>query len=385
MHMKFLSFWMIILMLLFNICCAQPISVPKIKADSAILVDYKTGDVLYEKNMHKRRAPASTTKIMTAILAIESGKLDDTVRISAHAAATGGSSMYLSAGQVITLHELLSGLLLRSGNDAAVAIAEYLGGTTESFVRMMNEKADLLGAYNTHFCNPHGLSAVNHYSTAYDLAIITRYALSQPLFAQIVSTKHTTINWLDRKGNAKDQDLKNTNKLLWMLPEADGVKTGTTSQAGQCLVSSATFFNQKLIAVVLHDSARWHDSMQLLKFGFDNFNLYVFREANDILQTIQVDNGYAPYVNAIVANTSAIVVPSQDCGQVTVEVELPDKIEAPVYQGQKIGEVIFKIRNHPVKTVDIVAGQEIMERTVSRSILYEVIRSIKYLSRWGIF
>lgn len=385
MYKKLLSLCIIIFLLLFNICYSQAISAPKIKAEAAILIDYKTGEVLYEKNMHKRRPPASTTKIMTAILAIESGKLDDIVRISSRAAATRGSSMHLASGQVITLRELLNGLLLRSGNDAAVAIAEHLGGTTDNFVHIMNEKADLLGAYNTHFCNPHGLSAANHYSTAFDLAIMTRYALSLPLFAQIVSTKHTKINWLDRKGNTKDQNLRNTNKLLWMLPEADGVKTGTTSQAGQCLVSSATFFNQKLIAVVLHDSARWFDSMRLLKYGFDNFNLYVFRDANDILQTVPVDNGYAPYVNAIAASTSAIVVSSQDCNHVTVEIDLPEKLEAPVYQGQKIGEIVFRIREQPIKTFDIVAGQEILERTVTRSIMYEVVRSLKYLSHWGIF
>ncbi|MCE5286252.1 MAG: D-alanyl-D-alanine carboxypeptidase, partial [Pelosinus sp.] len=256
MIIKYRYWFTLFFLLLFPLYTSAAAKPPAIDAQAAILLDAKTGQILYNKNMNARLAPASTTKILTAIIAIESGRLDDTVKISARSAGTGGSSMHLYAGQLITLRELVTGLLLRSGNDAAVAIAEYLAGSTDEFVNIMNQKAHLIGAYNSQFKNPNGLSAAGHYSTAFDLACLARYALLDPTFAAIVNTKETTIEWLDRRGHGTDKALRNTNKLLWMLADADGVKTGTTGEAGPCLVSSATRGNQKLIAVVLHDHAR---------------------------------------------------------------------------------------------------------------------------------
>ncbi|MBP2661300.1 MAG: Serine-type D-Ala-D-Ala carboxypeptidase [Firmicutes bacterium] len=319
-------------------------SPPKIEAQAAILIDAKTGQILFEKNSHIRNAPASTTKVLTAIIAIESGRLDEEVKVSARAANTAGSSMHLSTGQLISMRELVIGLLLRSGNDAAVAIAEHLAGSVENFVMLMNDKAQSLDAANSHFVNPHGLTAVNHYSTAFDLAWIARYALTNPTFSMIVNTKETNIEWLDRKGKEHDQSLKNTNKLLWLLEEADGVKTGTTNQAGPCLISSATRGNQKLIAVVLHDHSRWYDSMQLLKYGFDAF---------------------------------------ADYEHVTVYVNLPEQIKAPVYQGQKIGEIVFLVHQQAIKTIDITSAQTIEERTNSKILLQYLLRTFRLLSSWG--
>ncbi|MBC8015942.1 MAG: D-alanyl-D-alanine carboxypeptidase [Sporomusaceae bacterium] len=357
---------------------------PKINAQSAILLDAKTGQILYEKSSRIRSAPASTTKVLTAIIAIESGRLDDEVQISLRAASTSGSSMHLSAGQRILLRELVTGLLLRSGNDAAVAIAEHLAGSVENFASLMNHKAELLNAIDSHFDNPHGLNAPTHYSTAFDLAWITRYALTDPLFAAIVNTRETNIDWLDRRGKEHDQSLRNTNKLLWMLEEVDGVKTGTTSQAGPCLISSATRGNQQLIAVVLHDHSRWNDSMQLLKYGFDAYELYDYADKNDIVCAIPMENGLNPLVDAVVNSEASLVVKSADYEHITVAVDLPEKIKAPVYQGQKIGEIMFLVHQQPVKTVDIVAGQTINENSNTRTFLHYLLRTFHRLSNWGV-
>lgn len=357
---------------------------PQVKAEAAILMDAKTGEVLYEKNSRTRQAPASTTKIVTALLAIESGRLDETVRVSLHAAATRGSSMHLYAGQTLTLRELLTGLMLRSGNDAAVAIAEHLAGTSDAFAAEMNKRAQTLGALDSHFRNPHGLSAPGHYSTALDLARLTRYALADPTFAAVVGTKETTIEWLDRRGREKDVNLRNTNKLLWMLEEADGVKTGTTGEAGPCLVSSATRDNHRLIAVVLHDHSRWHDSMQLLKYGFDNYDLYDYADEGAMLAAIPVEGGLAEAVAALAGGPAALVVPTADFSRVTVEVELPEKIKAPVYQGQKLGEIVFFIDDKAVKAVDIVAAREVSERTFAKAFLRGLLRAFRVLAGWGL-
>lgn len=361
--------------------CAAP---PAMSAQGAVLMDAKTGQILYDRNMNKKLAPASTTKIMTAIIAIESGRLDEVTRVSAHAAATGGSSLNLYPGQNITLRELVTGLLLRSGNDAAVAIAEHLAGSVDAFVDIMNKKAAAIGAVHTNFRNPHGLSAPNHVSTAFDLAWITRYALTNPTFAQIVGTKETHIEWLDRKGNSHERNLRNTNKLLWMLEDADGVKTGTTNAAGPCLVSSATRNNQKLIAVVLHDHSRWYDSMMLLKHGFDTYDLYEYAEEGAVFNTLPVENGMTGLVDAIVAAPGALVVNTADYAAVTVEVDLPEKIKAPVYQGQKIGEIVFYVQDKAVKTVDLVAGNAVEESTMSKILLKHWMNTMRRLSGWGL-
>ncbi|MCC5465303.1 D-alanyl-D-alanine carboxypeptidase family protein [Pelosinus baikalensis] len=358
-------------------------SPPKIEAQAAILIDAKTGQILFEKNSHIRNAPASTTKVLTAIIAIESGRLDEEVKVSARAANTTGSSMHLSTGQLISMRELVIGLLMRSGNDAAVAIAEHLAGSVENFVMLMNDKAQSLDAANSNFVNPHGLTAVNHYSTAFDLAWIARYALTNPTFSMIVNTKETNIEWLDRKGKEHDQSLKNTNKLLWLLEEADGVKTGTTNQAGPCLISSATRGNQKLIAVVLHDHSRWYDSMKLLKYGFDAFELYEYAVKGDILGSIPVERGLGPLIDAVVSNNASVVVPTADYEHVTVYVNLPEQIKAPVYQGQKIGEIVFLVHEQAIKTVDITSGQTIEERTNSKILLQYLLRTFRLLSSWG--
>lgn len=234
-------------------------------ASFAVAIDAQTGRILYEKNAHGRHSMASTTKIMTAIVALEHGNLDDVVTVSPAAAATEGSSMYLSPGEKITLGNLLYGLMLPSGNDAAMAIGEHVGGDIPGFAAMMNETAQKIGAVNTQFQNPSGLDAEGHYSTAYDMAIITRYAMKNPAFAEIVQTKKKMVPW---EGKQWDRTLENHNKLLSMYEGCIGVKTGYTKKTGRCLVSAAQRGGMTVICVTLADPNDWAGPRRHLRRSF---------------------------------------------------------------------------------------------------------------------
>ncbi|MDD2401809.1 MAG: D-alanyl-D-alanine carboxypeptidase [Clostridia bacterium] len=241
------------------------LAVCNISATSGILLDAETGNILYNKDAFVSRSPASTTKILTSILAIECGNLNDIVTVSKEAASVGEASLNLNAFDRLTLNELLHGALIKSGNDACVAIAEHISLSEEEFVGLMNLKARTLGALNTTFCNTNGLPYTGHSTTAYDLAQITRYALKNSVFREIVKTKYYTMKWTEPK---RSRYLKNTNKLLWSFPQATGVKTGTTINAGKCLVASAIKNNKELIVVILNSHDRFSDAKKLLEYGF---------------------------------------------------------------------------------------------------------------------
>lgn len=239
-------------------------------AKAAILFDASSGRVLYEKNADQPMLIASLTKIMTAIIAIENGDLDEVVTISPNAEGMEGSSIYLKAGEKIPLRTLLYGLMLRSGNDAATAIAEHIGGSVEGFVYLMNEKAAYLGLENTRFANPHGLDQEEHYSSAKDLSVLTAYALKNQVFQEIVKTEVETVSWPGEKWKRK---FYNKNKMLRFYKWADGVKTGFTKKARRTLVSSATKDGYQLITVTLNDGDDWRDSMHMLEYGFNHYDL----------------------------------------------------------------------------------------------------------------
>ncbi len=238
---------------------------PQIDARAAVLMDTNSGKLLYSKNADAAMAPASTTKIMTAILAIERSNLQKTVSVSKNAVAVDGSSMALAYGERLTMEDLLYGLMLVSGNDAAVAIADAISGSQADFARLMTEKARQIGLTNTNYKNPNGLPALNHYSTARDLARLTAYAMRNSIFARIVRTKVKTV-----PGNKPGQTLTlyNHNKLLWRYPYTIGVKTGYTLSAGGCLVAAAEKNGTRLIAVVLKSNAIYDDSIKLFDYGF---------------------------------------------------------------------------------------------------------------------
>lgn len=243
---------------------------PDVTAEAAALIDVESGRLLYSKNGDRPMRIASLTKIMTAIVAIEQGRLSDMVKVSKNAYGKEGSSIYLRLGEEMSLEHLLYGLMLRSGNDAATAIAEHVGGSEEGFVLMMNRKAEELGLQNTHFANPHGLDADGHMSTANDLARLTAYALKNPVFREIVKTERKTA---PNPNDPWDYVWRNKNKMLRLYEGADGVKTGFTKAAGRCLVSSATRNGQQLAAVTLRASNDWNDHAKLLDFGFAHYEL----------------------------------------------------------------------------------------------------------------
>lgn len=239
--------------------------VPGIGAYSYILLDSQTGVILAQREAWRKRAPASTTKIFTGIVALEAENLESPVKISQKAGSTGEASINLQEGEVLTLEALLYGALLCSGNDACVAISEHIAGTEEKFGFLMNQKAFLVGATGSNFKNPHGLPAKEHYSTAYDLALMARYGLRNLCFSKIVSTKSTVIESITP---ARKRYLSNTNQLLWGTEGAGGVKTGTTIEAGQCLVAAVTRNGRQLITVVLKSPNRYKDTLRLLEYGF---------------------------------------------------------------------------------------------------------------------
>ncbi|MDA8345765.1 MAG: D-alanyl-D-alanine carboxypeptidase [Thermaerobacter sp.] len=254
-----------LLMLLLALGPAAPAAAaPRLSSQAGILIDAKSGRVLYAKSAYIRRSPASTTKLLTAIVAVREGDLRKEFDVSRAAASVSGSSAHLRAGDRYTLRELLEGMLLRSGNDAAHAVAESVGGTMPKFAVRMNETAVRIGARQTHFVNPHGLTAAHHYTSASDLATIARTALRNPEIRRIVASQELTLTPVGREG----RPIRNTNSLLGEYLGADGAKTGTTSAAGKCLVASATRGEVHLIAVVLKGGDRYGDARQLLDYGF---------------------------------------------------------------------------------------------------------------------
>lgn len=248
-----------------------------VSGNNALLLEQKTGRVLFEKNAHEKASIASITKIMTAIIAIESGKMDEKATASRKAIYTEGSSIYLEQGEKMTIKDLVYGLMLRSGNDAAIAISEHIGGSEEGFVHLMNEKAKWLGMTNTNFDNPHGLDSDNHYSTAYDMAILMQYAMQNEEFAKISGTT-------DYLSESRTYSWKNKNKLLTQFYEyCTGGKTGYTRKTGRTLVTSAEKEGMQLIAVTLNAPDDWQDHMRMFEWGFEEFDMHPLIEKGEFL------------------------------------------------------------------------------------------------------
>ncbi|MEK4851191.1 D-alanyl-D-alanine carboxypeptidase family protein [Paenibacillus sp. FSL H7-0756] len=259
-------------------------------ARAAALIDVTSGRILYSSRGDEPMLIASLTKIMTALVAIENGDITSKVKVGKNAFAKEGSSLYLKLGEEMTLKDMLYGLMLRSGNDAATAIAEHVGGSEQGFVYLMNAKAQELNLKNTHFANPHGLDAEGHFSSANDLAILTAYAMHNPVFKEIVATKEKTA---DNPYEKWDYKWSNKNKMLRLYEGADGVKTGYTKKALRCLVSSATRDGQQLVAVTLNDGNDWNDHASLLDFGFNHYPLKTLVERGESVKGYSLVTGKA--------------------------------------------------------------------------------------------
>lgn len=302
---------------------------------------------------------ASTTKIMTAILAIENSNLSDIVTVSPRASGIEGSSLYLAAGERLTMKQLLYGLMLRSGNDAAFAIAEHVGKSAEKFADMMNRKARELGAINTNFVNPHGLHHEDHYTTAYDLALISAYAMKNPIFREIVSTKYYKIPW---EGQAWDRVLMNKNALLWNYEGANGIKTGYTKAAGRCLASAALRNNMQLVAVVLNCPPWFDDSAALLDYGFSHYEMEKLFEKGEIVGEIAVKNGFQKKVDLVLKEDISIPLAEGEMEKLKISIKHPDYIKAPVEKGAKIGTIEIVIGNTKISK-DLYAASQVKENT----------------------
>ncbi|HHV99486.1 MAG TPA: D-alanyl-D-alanine carboxypeptidase [Clostridiaceae bacterium] len=351
---------------------------PKINAGAAIVIDMESGRVLYEKDGYTPRKMASTTKIMTAIVALERGNPEDVVTVSERAAGIWGSRIGLKKGQKIKLIDLLYGLMLNSGNDAAIAIAEHIGGTVEKFADMMNEKAYELGAINTNFITPHGLDVDGHYTTPYDLAVITAYALRNPTFSKIVGTVQTTISY---------RSLHNTNEMLGIYPGADGVKTGYTGKAGRCLVTSATRDNWRIISVVLNcpsRNARAQSSKAILDYAFNNYKPHVLLNKGDKIASVPVIKGIEPYVSIEPMEQVKVPLRTDEIDKVERYIELPEKLEAPVYKGTEVGYVHYMINDEIIGQSVLITNSDV-RRKGFMDYLSDIFTSWARLMREGIF
>ncbi len=351
-----------------NVAVAAP-NPPVIKAKAAIIIDATTGKVLYSKNAEEQRYPASTTKMMSLIVALEHGNLNEMVTASEAAASTEGSSLSLTQGERLKMIDLLYGIMLISGNDATVAVAEHIAGSVENFAELMTEKAHAIGATHTNFTNSSGLPDPNHYTTAHDLARIAAYGYKNPLFTEIISTKHRVIPWA---GKDYSRDLYNENRMLWLAEGGNGVKTGYTNAAGRCLVSGAKRNDIQLITVVLDSETMWDDSLALLNFGFAQVTPETICTKGDILKTMRVTNGKTEVVKLLANSDLVVPISEKDKDMFTTIIDAPNKIEAPVLKGQKLGVLRVRYQDVEVATVDLVADEN-SERKSFFSMIKEVV------------
>lgn len=325
-----------------------PVHAGAISAEKAILMDTATGRVLYERNADSHSLIASTTKIMTALVVCEQCNVLDRMRIPKEAVGIEGSSMYLQEGEVLTIQELLYGLMLHSGNDAAVALAIYCGGTVEGFAELMNDKARQLGMCNTHFENPNGLDAPGHYSTARDMAILAAYAMDNPIFQKTVSTKTISIG---------QRYLRNHNKLLWQVEGADGIKTGYTRAAGRILVSSAVRDGRRLVAMTINAPDDWNDHAALMNQGFSNFSHTQLVSCGQIVGFAEIAGGQSGCVQLLAADDFDYALSPDE--KVTLLIPGPGFVYAPVAEGADAGYAHVCIDGKSVGKVQLCYGETV--------------------------
>lgn len=323
-------------------------------AKACVIIDEASGRVLLSHNAEAALPMASTTKVMTALLALELGDLDAPVTCSRNAFGVPGTSIYLAEGETLTLREMLYGLMLASGNDAATAIAEHIGGSVEDFCRMMTTRAAELGCKNTMFLTPHGLPCERHYTTAHDLALIAREAMTHPEFREIVGTTRATIPW---EGREYDRVLNNKNKLLTTYEGATGIKTGYTKKAGRCLVFGAEQDGMRIIGVVLNCPDWFNEAARLMDVAFDRYEAVTMMTAGDVAATLDVTNSNGCVAEAVLSADLTGVVAKGSIPQ--LEINLPDVLDAPIQAGQIIGTARMTAGGAIVAEVPLVAASDV--------------------------
>lgn len=352
--------------------------VPKINSRYAIVLDRNSKSVIYGKNELTKTKMASTTKIMTAIVVIENTNLNNIVEISGKAAGIGGSRLKIKKGDKITVRDLLYGLMLRSGNDAAVALAEYVGGSIEGFAVLMNNKANEIGLKNTNFVTPHGLDSDQHYTTAYELAILTDYALNNETFANIVKTKTCNIDI-----NGYSRTISNTNELLGNLNGVYGVKTGFTNGAGRCLVTSIKRNDLDIICIVLGADTkkiRTTDSVKLIEYTFSNFiNINIRNKIEEEFGNwdninsgrINIKKGIKKGINLKLGeyNLESYPIKNNTEEKIKINIEANLDLVAPIKEGKKIGRLIVYYDNTEIVEIDILTDEEVEKKGILNYIL----------------
>ncbi|MBR6700486.1 MAG: D-alanyl-D-alanine carboxypeptidase [Firmicutes bacterium] len=346
---------------------------PEMSASAAFLMDASTGQVLYEMNAHEKNYPASTTKIMTALLAIENLNMEDVVSVDAEAAAVTGSRIFLSEGEMLSVKDLVYSLMVASANDSAIVLGKTMAGTIEEFAALMNEKARVCGALNTHFTNANGLPDEQHYTTAYDLAMITKAAFGHSAFREIVATPYYVVPATNLKG---ERELMNGNRMMWKKDEmttpggvtyipyyegTNGVKTGFTEAAGSCLVSSVSRDGHELIGVIMGCDRELHfqDMAKLMDYGFSNYDNVVLCGSDEYQYEVKVKKSETKRLNAGLPGDISITLPAgTDTEKVTTKVELEKKYEAPIENGQILGKVSVYYDGQLLCTENIVAMGE---------------------------
>ncbi len=324
-----------------------------VSAQSAIVIDAQSGRVLWEKNAYEKRGMASTTKIMTALIALEKLKPDEIVKVSAYAAGTEGSSIWLAPGEKISVNDLLYGLMLASGNDAAAALAEHTSGSVGAFTVLMNRKAKTIGAYNTNFTNPHGLPDDNHYTTAYDLALIAKEAMKNSTFAEIVATEHKTISW---EGSEWDRSLTNHNKLLKRYEYATGIKTGFTKKDGRCLVSSAERDGRENICVTLNAPDDWNDHIMLHGYCFENFKAHTVCKKGENAGIFVNEENACDDVNLMFDADFTLSLTPEEIEKIKVKKIL--NVNYPVVKNQVVGRADIFCGDELVGSVGLISAND---------------------------
>lgn len=346
---------------------------PLVTAKSAIVMEAATGRILYSRNMDERHYPASTTKIMTLIIALEQGNLDDIVTVSHRASGTEGSTIWLEPDEKIRFLDLLYGMMLVSGNDATVAVAEHIAGSVPAFARLMTDKAHAIGAVNTSFVNSSGLPDEQHYTTAHDMAMIAAYGYKNSMFEHIVSTKEKNIPWA---GHPTDRELRNENQMLWLYDGGNGVKTGYTDAAGRCLVAAAKRNGVQLITVVLDSVYMWNDSIAMLNYGFERVHPVQLIEKGQVLKTVQVLSGKQKQLQLKTAEAVSVpVTDPEEMGKFKQVISAPERISAGIREGDIIGRLSVQYEGREVASVNLVAAETIEKKSFF-ALLYKTACSI---------
>lgn len=348
-----------------------------LEAESAILIEQNSGQILYSHNIHEKLHPASVTKVMSLLLimeALKSGKitLDTQIPCSENAANMGGSQIWLDPRESLSVNDMLKAIAVVSANDCVTAMAEYLGGSTENFVKMMNDKAKELGMNDTNFVNCHGLDEDEHLTSAYDIALMSRELLTK--HPQI--TNYTTI-WTDTLRDGKSS-LSNTNKLVRNYSGCTGLKTGSTSKALFNLSASATRNDLSLIAVVMKaptSAIRFSNASSLLDYGFNTFTYKTFATQDEVLKTVSVTKGDSDTVSAIYETSPSFLIKKGEESNITYEISLPETIQAPINQGQQLGTVSYYLNNEKIAEVNLVAGN-----SVNKITFFNMLKSL--VSNW---